>query len=72
MVSGAAAWAEGTHEAGPETISYDLGWFWPVEYEDIWVEGIFLMWYGGRGKQTRTAEDRSVRRLQFPQMRNTS
>ena len=34
----AAAWAGGTHEAGSETVSYDLGWFWSAECEDIQME----------------------------------
>ena len=40
-VSQAAAWAGGTREPGSETISYDLGWFWPAECEYIRVERTF-------------------------------
>ena len=34
-VSEPVAWAGGAHEAGSETISYDLSWFWPAECEEI-------------------------------------
>ena len=56
----AAAWAGGSHEAGSETIPYDLSWFLPVECEDIWV-GYVVKRYPGWGK-----EKRERRRSWFP------
>ena len=47
----AASLAGGSHEAGSETISYDLSWFWPVECEDIQVG--HLPRCGGWGEENR-------------------
>ena len=54
-----AAWAGGTHEAGSETFSFGLSWFWPAECEDIRVDRISsrVVWWVGKRK-TREAEGR--------------
>jgi len=54
-VSEATAWAGGTHEAGSETVSYDLSWFWHCEDVRVrWISSKSGV-VGGK-KETRNAE----------------
>ena len=52
-VSEAAAWAGGTHEAGLETASYDLSWFYQQSVKMSGQGGhLPVVWWVGKRKES--------------------